>query len=88
MKGSWFSSQFAGTAVPTLEDTLSYLATTNLTIMFDLFQPNDDHPYHFTYRNLTIDILKRVGMPESRVMNGFCIDILKDYLVDLQRICR
>ena len=49
---------YIGTPVPHLSDLLNVTRTTNRHLIFDLYQPPVDHPYHERYFDVVLDMVR------------------------------
>ncbi|KAI5941226.1 glycerophosphoinositol inositolphosphodiesterase GDPD2 isoform X1 [Manis javanica] len=54
--------------VPTLEELLKEAAVLNLSIMFDLRRPPQNHTYHDTFVNQTLDTVLSARVPQAMVL--------------------
>lgn len=53
--------------IPTLQEFTSFARKMNKTVLFDLQQPPEDHPYHESFVNVTLDVILESGLAESQV---------------------
>lgn len=81
--GSWFSPDFKGARIPTVEEFARYIAPTGLLINWELKDyPGEVGDKHaFTCADKLVEILERYGLEERSMLNSFSERVL-EYIAD------